>query len=456
MSDESTAARMKAARWLAASGKMPLEELEKHEAEAGLAEAHWPAPLASEALYGIAGDVVSTIFPHSEADKVAILAQFLVAAGNCLGRGPHTMVESDRHGTNLFAVLVGSSSKGRKGTSFGHVKRLLNFSDPEWTSRIVSGLSSGEGLIHAVRDPSKELGKNGLPIDDGVADKRLFVKEPEFAKVLRVSEREGSTLSPTIRDAWDDGDLQTLKAANPRRATGAHISIIGHVTSQELLRYLTQTESANGFANRFMFFSVKRSKHLPEGGHLSDEALTTIAQRIRGAIKEGTRYRLLTRDDGARAIWASVYPRLSRAVSGLFGSVTGRAEAQVLRLSLLYAVLDGASSIGEPHLLAALALWRYAEDSARHIFGNSLGDPYADRILDALRSAPDGMTRTQISVDVFNRNTRIDRIDAALQGLAADGSIRTVREEATGGRPAERFFARATKDDERTKKGASN
>lgn len=52
----------------------------------------------------------------------------------------------------------------------------------------------------------------------------------------------------------------------PAKATGAHISLIGHITRDELRRLLTQTESANGFANRFCWLAVKRSKCLPDGG----------------------------------------------------------------------------------------------------------------------------------------------------------------------------------------------
>jgi hypothetical protein len=73
-------------------------------------------------------------------------------------KGPHFTVEADRHGLNLFLVLVGATAKGRKGTALGHVKRLFERCDPEWTDRCVtSGLSSGEGLIWAVRDGDPQV-----------------------------------------------------------------------------------------------------------------------------------------------------------------------------------------------------------------------------------------------------------------------------------------------------------
>jgi hypothetical protein len=64
-----------------------------------------------------------------------------------------------------------------------------------------------------------------------------MVIEPEFAGVLKTIRREGNTLSPVIRQVWDDGPLQTLTKNSPMRVTESHISIIGHITMVELLRH---------------------------------------------------------------------------------------------------------------------------------------------------------------------------------------------------------------------------
>jgi hypothetical protein len=117
------------------------------------APASWPEPLAEPAFHGLAGEIVRAIEPHTEADLAALLIQFLVGFGNLVGRGPYTAVEADRHYANLFAALVGVTAKGRKGTAWGHVRRVLENIDPQWASgRIQGGLSSGEGLIWGVRD----------------------------------------------------------------------------------------------------------------------------------------------------------------------------------------------------------------------------------------------------------------------------------------------------------------
>ncbi len=82
-------------------------------------EQPWPAPLAPDVFDNLAGAVVRVIEPHSEADPVALLFQFLIGFGSLIGRRAHFTVEATKHYTNEFLVLVGETSKARKGTSWG-------------------------------------------------------------------------------------------------------------------------------------------------------------------------------------------------------------------------------------------------------------------------------------------------------------------------------------------------
>jgi len=408
----------------------------------------FPAKPRPEAYHGLAGDLVRRIEPESEADPVAILVQFQVAFGNAIGRTAHFMVEGTRHYLNLFATLVGQTSKARKGTSWGRVRPVFEQIDKEWSDgRISSGLSSGEGVIWAVRDPIvtrqpvKEKGRvvsyEDVESDPGVADKRLMVVEPEFASVLRrMTGQTGNSLSAILRQAWETGDIRTLVKNNPAKATGAHISLITHVTDDELRRYLSSTEAASGFGNRFMWFAVRRSKCLPEGGAIVD--LAELVGRFSEAVSFAKSIETLRRDDEARGLWHSVYPALSEGSPGLVGALTGRAEAQVMRLACIYALLDCSYIIETEHLKAALALWDYAERSTKYIFGDATGDDVADEILAALKQRPQGMTRTDIR-DHFSRH-RGTRVSQGL--LVLEKAFHAhCQKEPTGGRPCETWFA---------------
>jgi hypothetical protein len=383
--------------------------------------------LVPAALYGVAGEFVRLIEPHTEADPAALLIQFLTMAGSVFGRGRYFAVEADLHHCNLFAALVGDSSKARKGVSKGQALAPFERLDPSWArERLQSGLSSGEGLIWGVRDGR-------------VSDKRLLVFEPEFASVLRVIGREGNTLSAVVRDSWDRGSLRILTKKSPATATGAHISIIGHITAEELRAELTRTDAASGFGNRFLWVCARRSKLLPDGGRLHEVDFGTVDRALGKALEFARLEGEIKRDAEARERWINVYEGLSEGQPGLFGAVTSRAEAQVVRLSLIYALLDCSTVIKLPHLEAAVAVWRYCEASAAHVFGSALGDPIGDEILRALLAAPAGLTRNEIR-DLLGRHRRSEEIGGALERLSRLRRAHFVREE-TPGRPAERWFA---------------
>jgi hypothetical protein len=399
------------------------------------AQSNWPT-LDPAAFQGLAGDVVRMIEPHTEGDSVAVLSNFLTMFGSALNRGPHALVGPTPHHANLFAVMVGQTARGRKGTAYAEPRRLMRIADPGWAAgRIVGGLSSGEGLIYQVRDEVVKTTKKGEEalIDPGESDKRLLVVEEEYSSVLHMIDREGNTLSEVIRRAWDGEDLRTLTKHSPLRATAPHISILGHITQDELLRVLGATERVNGFANRFLFLLVKRSKLLPHGGSLTNAEIAALARRITNALQEARKRGVMRRDDEANRMWEAVYPALTRERPGMLGAIANRAEAQVLRLSLVYALIDGAMAIQRPHVEAALALWKYAEDSATYIFGDAIGDPVADTILRALR-ASGAMTQTQLS-ELFGRNQNAARLQQALVLLLTLGKVRTwAGESVKGGR----------------------
>ena len=203
---------------------------------------------AREMFAGLVGQVVNTFAPHTEAHPTAIAAHFIVGFGNAVGPGPHFFVGETVHHMNEFLLVVGKSSRSRKGDSRNAALRVFETTDPEWFSAIADGLSSSEGLIYHVRDPVEKTDNDGetTVVDEGVSDKRLLLVETEFVSVLKQFERSGNTLSALLRNAWDSKPvLRTLVKNQPTRSTGAHISLIGHTTVDDLHRYLTTVDAAN-------------------------------------------------------------------------------------------------------------------------------------------------------------------------------------------------------------------
>jgi hypothetical protein len=386
---------------------------------------NWPDDPGPEAFYGPAGAIVRAIEPHTEADPNAILAQILVGFGNLIGRKAHFVVENTSMFTNEFLVLVGKSAKGRKGTAWNRALQALSAADPTWAANCLrSGLASGEGLIEAVRDGDGEK-------DPGIADKRLLVEEEEFAGVLRQSQRQGNILSAVIRTAWDKGHLNNL-TKKAVRATSAHISIIGHITEEELKDSLTKIEQANGFGNRFLWICSRRRRLLPGGSRQSPEIDRQI-EALRQAAEAARAIGRMRWSPRAEKTWRRIYTEVSGDEAGIVGSLTGRAEAHITRLACIYALIDGQAAISHDHLAAAVALWQYSARCVRFIFGKRSGTPVADTILSALQKTPDGLTRENVRA-LFSRHQPAARIDQALSYLANQKLI-TVDRVATRGRP---------------------
>jgi hypothetical protein len=402
----------------------------------------WPDPPGEAAYHGPAGELVRLVEPHSEADPVAVLVQTLVMFGSCIGRTAHLRVEADTHHGNLNAVLVGRTSDGRKGTSYGYPRMLFTQVDQAWVDhRVKTGLSSGEGLLYAVCDGKEGGGgEDEEEGDKGEPDKRLLAVEPEFVSVLKHAERQGNILTCQIRQCWDAPKVcSTLVRKNPLRATGAHVSIIGHITDEELRRYLSATEQANGFGNRFLWLAVRRSKCLPEGGNLTPFELDGLVETFRQAVTFAKLQGAVGFDDEARRVWHDIYPRLSAGKPGLSGAMLGRNVAQVRRLALLYTLLDRSETTRVEHLRAALELWGYVERSVLFILGDATGNALADTILQALRGAADqGLSRTAIS-GLFHRNRGAIEIAGAL-GLLLSHGLAHPRVTPTAGRDEERWF----------------
>lgn len=336
--------------------------------------APWPEAPAPEAYHGVLGEIVAAVAPMTEADPVAILGSLLAFSGACMGH-MRTIYAGSTQAANLFVALVGDSSTGRKGTAASIARDVMTAAYPEWQKLIVAGLGSGEGLIGHLKR-----------VED--TEHRAIVLESEFGRLLTVMSREGSTLSPVVRDAWDGVPMGRFLAREQSLVTWHHVSIAAHVTMLELKQKLTSTEAGNGFGNRFMWLAVRRTKLVPFPVSPRD-IVTPYVHSLYRAIEMAQTAHELKLSDLAADRWETLYGEISaRSRYGLLGSLLARSESQTMRLALLYALLDRSTEVGAQHLAAAEAMWAYAERSVVHIFGESTGDRHADALLKYLDDGP--------------------------------------------------------------------
>jgi hypothetical protein len=247
--------------------------------------------LDETAYYGLAGRIVKKLEPQTESHPACLLFQLLLSFGNVIGRRPYYQVESTRHYTNDFVVIVGESAKSRKGTGKNRIRAVMRDIDLDWLEqRCMQTPGSGEAVIHQVRDPqikaifNKRTGKiESTVIDEGIVDKRLCINMGEFQQLLSIAHRLDNTLSPILRDAWDGVPLHNVVKGNPAHCVEHLITVLADITLSEVTASLTNGDRNNGFANRFLWVYVYRTKLLAEGGE--DVDLLTEVFALREAVE---------------------------------------------------------------------------------------------------------------------------------------------------------------------------
>ncbi len=388
------------------------------------------------------GAYVSAFEEMTEADPIAIYFQLLVAFGNLLGRTAHGYLDNTPQFGNLFLCVVGSTSLARKGTSLERARALIRGLDPEWEAhQNFRGMSTGEGLIELIRDDRTDSATGAVTM--GVKDKRALWTEIEFGATLSVMNREGNSLSGILRGAFDGGSLASSSKNRPVRVTGSHVSLIGHSTIH-CLRKLLAEDRGNGFANRFIWCCCRRRGELAFPPRILDAQLKPFRQKISEAL-DWVGYEWgpcndragqplgepLAFDAGARKLWPVIYHELLQVDPGPFGEIVVRGPTLVFRMSLLKAVLDCSRKITPTHLAGARELWKYAEASARFMFGaraESASNVLAQKIAEA---GPEGLTRREIRRRIFPRKTA-DEVQNILDSSCGAGLLRRVMVEVRG------------------------
>lgn len=423
-----------------------------------------PAPLAppvmpQHAFPALVRDVVSAATYSSEAHPVAVAANFLALFCCLIGRTAFQRIGDAAIHARLFLLVIGKSGKARKGTAEHLVRLVFALADAALRRRYESqdrlrihagGLSSGEGVVHGIRDPVAPDEKTGKGGDPGVKDKRLMVIESEFANVLAQTKREGNILSATIRNLWDGRDIEPLTKTSHMTCTRPHVVLIGHITGHELREKSTENDAANGLLNRFVMLHVHRPKLVPLPEATPSDVLEDLAERLADAIDfavsgdpHGNNTKEVVLSPAARDIWCELYPQITRDREGLAGSLMARSEVYARMLAMVFALIDRRDVIEPNDLFAALAWVEYWRESIDFIWRDgeeqSDLDDFTKEVLSQVIARP-GVKLSELQ-DHWKRK-RIPEVKAALETLLnlAPPLLEMKRDTSGGGRPAHRYY----------------
>lgn len=417
-------------------------------------EAHRNAPRGTPAmLYGIFGEIGRIAADGTEANPYAACMNAMVFFSACVGREVYLSIGDEFHHARLFALHLGRSSVGRKGTAQALLWRLVDEIDRKERvdaggflhadSRLMTkwhtgGLSSREGVVMALHDGFTLGTKEVAPI----RDKRFWLVESEFANTLAQSRREGNTLSSALRDLWDGKTLKPLTKA----AVGAsypHVALMAACTPSEFLDMLTARDRDNGFINRFIIFHAERARLEPFPRPTPDNVVESLAARFMEIIafakgeycwdadptQASQNRRRMRMNDEATALYGRLYRgELNHKKDGeRIAGLLHRAPAYLLRMAMLFALSDLSEVIECRHLEAAMAWVRYWRESVKFIFNDAKEEveqaktsDKAERLYQWLKARGKPASRTEITAECFNRHASKGEVDKAIDTLLRD------------------------------------
>jgi hypothetical protein len=377
--------------------------------------------LGENAYHGVVGDFLLHLAGRTEAHPAAIGASVLAHFGVHLGRKVSYIAGPIVQYPSLWFGVIGPSSSGGKGVADEAAQLLLGAVDPLLARRhALSGFGSGEALVDAMRD-------------DEAREKRRLVHEHELALVLRVCQREGSTLSEHLRNAFDGKPLENrTRSKGEAIATGYSLGVLGSITIEELLELLDEVSIFNGLANRFLWLWSELTTTLPYGAVIDDVLLHAWGLRIRERLEQSRRYPIL-RGTPAGDVWESFYMERRRGVGDdpRLQAVTARHHVHAARLMTVFAALDDADELGPDHVRAAIAWCDYSVATVEHAF--ALGATGKSGVLlKAIRGAgADGLSGTA-QRDLFHRHLTGEQLEALRADLERRHLVHTFQRPTAG------------------------
>jgi hypothetical protein len=392
-------------------------------------------PLAydpEDAYYGPLGEIAKRHREQIQINLEAFYAMLLPAMGWLIGRRAMIQISQDKHYPNLFAAVVGETSCG-KGTCWNIIEALLEQVEPECSVRLHRDVASAPGLIGLVRDASRKIDGKKVTDDPGVADKRCLVLFEEMENLFTATARKGSTLEKVWNMAWDGRTLEN-NARHTEKSTNPHICCVAHITP-ESFRYAIDRASGglgftNGFLNRFITVQAIRERILPMGGNLPD--VSDCVQQIRDAMAW---LGLVNGGPPKRIQWhPSTSSEWRDFVVGSDGDhpfldgirpIAARLKPLVMRIAMLYAVIDRQDQIQLHHLRAAKAMCLQCIDSSRLLFAKGgqchRSRSLHDRVLSAIHAG--NYTRTTLSHALGGKGFTGEHLGLVLTDLLAEGLV---------------------------------
>jgi hypothetical protein len=331
-----------------------------------------PDPVA---YAGLLGECTLALAEGTDAALVGLLGSLLAFAGALV---PGAAYFHRLQTSSPYIALVGESSVGRKGTAMTRVHdAMADALEAVHVNRVVlDGLNSGEALVSALA-----YKQTAFRYEPTVG----LVYEEEYASLLASRGRDGSTLDPKMRAAFDGGPLSNRRSSETKTVAPPYWlpALIG-ITPVELRLRLEPGALQSGSANRWLYLPVRRRDVEPANTLPLLDAGTKAA--LREARRQATARQLVLEVDLVVTRTLGDYADfLATTGSGVARDLSRRFAVIAFRIALVHALVERSGLVGRAHLDRALALTEYGRAGLGWVFGGTVGNRDAVILLRSLR-----------------------------------------------------------------------
>ncbi|MFC1616836.1 DUF3987 domain-containing protein, partial [Candidatus Margulisiibacteriota bacterium] len=366
----------------------------------------------------------------TEADRRAIKSTLMAGLGNQYGGRLKVKLGSIKSPLILNILIVGETSKGRKGEAIDKALDILKVVNPSWIeNNISSGLKTGPGLIQTIINKKEDV--NGY--------KKLFIIEEEGGTLFNLAYQKDNNTHALIRITFDQKPLQNMTVTNPQSVKDYLLTVIVCITPKELEEVMPKLFIHNGSINRFGVQEAIKENSVAIPGEINISGINSEIDQLKKAVKLSQKLEYIELSQQAKQRWTTVYQRIEIMHNNEeLGDATARAHQQILRMSAILALSELSEVIENEHIDTAYNYWKSYAASAYNLFCQKIADKNLKKLLTALQRSKKGLTRTQIRNDVFQRNKKQEEIDTLLNSLKKRNLAR-MTEVKTKGRPAQKW-----------------
>jgi hypothetical protein len=355
---------------------------------------------------------------------------FMTVAGMLVNRNAYVQWGSDRIYPNLWTMIVGQTGRARKSSTINKGRDILYRTAPDL--QVLSSLATWEGLLLAMSRKDEE---------PNLQSEKTLVCMSEFDGFLKKSRNDAiSHLIPELCNIYDcPPEVKNSTKGSPIVVKNPFLSILAGI-QPEVLEKSFQTGDVNGgFAGRFIYVYDVSDKEIPipiwNKQTEYNQLITTLSYIKNNCIeKEIIRYK------GFESLWNPFYHtyRTPNGDPSLLLQLNDRMQNHVLKMAMIFAVLDGESEIMEYHLADAINIGYWLIGNNRRLFG-MLGasdqQKIEQKIIDLIANGTNNRREIFQSMNITG-----NVFDLAISGLMKADVIYEVIKRNPKGRPSKLLF----------------